>query len=175
MRKSTFVKIARQINYLNEVKKSLTKSLKNIEDELSNTLTMIIQAIEEDTEIAWEPELMTRLLQCKTNEDAEKLYDEITDTVYDFSKNTLWSFRGITLQQLRCEGVIGPLCRVLLYERKKGSVLYKEVYKGLFKDVPKKYESYIGTIPYVGEDDVDCIQIHIYNPDPEENKNELVK
>ncbi len=151
MRKSTFAKLAYEMSWLEKFKnESMPSSLTLYIREIEDTLKMIKQAVEEDTQCVWEPEMHWKFLHCYSIEDGEKLYDEVMKHSYDHSAS-----KGITLQQMLTEGVIDHNAIVTLWERDQNPHYSNLVWKGEFWKVPEEYKSRVG-------------QVHGVMPDPKD-------
>lgn len=156
MRKSTFAKIAYELSWLKEYKdKSRFEFSEPYADEfltdIEDTLKMVRQAVEEDTQCVWEQETHRKFLHCSSIEDGEKLYDKVME--YSYNNN---SSRGITLQQMLYEEIIDHNSIVSLWEKDDDDPHYSNlVWKGEFWKLPSEYENRVGQIHGVMSDPKD--------------------
>lgn len=143
MRKSTFAKIAYELSWLEKFKsESMPFSLDLYAEEIGDTLKMVRQAVEEDTQCAWEPAMLWNFLHCSSIEDGEKLYDKVMRYSYDHS-----SSKGITLQQMLTEGIVDHNAIVSLWEKDASAPQFSNlVWKGEFWKLPSEYEGRLGQI-----------------------------
>lgn len=153
MRKSTFVKIAHEMSWLERFKnESIPASLDIYSREIEDILKMVRQAVEEDTCVCWEPEMSKAFLNCLTISEAAELYDVVMDYAYDHS-----SSKGVTLQQMLYEGIIDHNAVVSLWEKDEKDPRYSNrVWKGEFWKLPLGYKDRIGQIHGVMSDPKDA-------------------
>ena len=156
MRKSTFAKIAYELSWLKEYKdKNRFEFSEPYADEfltdIEDTLKMVRQAVEEDTQCAWEPRMVQKFLHCSSIEDGERLYDVVMGYAYDHS-----SSKGVTLQQMLYEGIVDHNAVVSLWEKDEKDPHYSnQVWKGEFWKLPLGYKNRIGQIHGVMSDPKD--------------------
>ena len=150
MRKSTFAKLTYEMSWLEKFKsENMPPSLDLYTREIEDTLRMVKQAVEEDTQCAWEPEMHYEFLHCYSIEDGEKLYDSVMKHSYNN-----YCSKGITLQQMLYEEIINHNSIVSLWEKDEDNPHYSNLlWKGEFWELPEMYKDRIG-------------QIHGVMPDP---------
>lgn len=149
MRKSTFAKIAYEASWLEKFKnESMPSSLDLYVREIEDTLKMIRQVMEEDTQCTWEPEMLQEFLHCYSIEDGARLYDNVMKYSYNGC-----SSRGITLQQMLYEEVVDHNAVVSLWEKDEDNPHYSnQAWRGEFWKLPLKYKDRIGQIHGVVSD-----------------------
>ena len=139
MRKSTFAKIAYELSWLKEYKdKNRFEFSEPYADEfltdIEDTLKMVRQAVEEDTQCAWEPRMVQKFLHCSSIEDGERLYDVV----------------------MLYEGIVDHNAVVSLWEKDEKDPHYSnQVWKGEFWKLPLGYKDRIGQIHGVMSDPKD--------------------
>lgn len=85
MKKSTFCKLVKQIRKLVSINDNLVNALGISENKLDDVVTMLFQALEEDTTAAWDDYLFDELYNSKVAPEA--LYDHVLKYLKDNDVN----------------------------------------------------------------------------------------